>query len=108
LSATLTFDLVVRFDTKTAEVAASVHYVSEALRKRLDCPPTITEVINAVEAWKIRRQPPLSRDDILQAIVNLGMRGWLEVQADAETETEVEDLVLLGAPGRQQAHVAEN
>jgi O-acetyl-ADP-ribose deacetylase (regulator of RNase III)/uncharacterized protein YwgA len=103
-----TFDLVVRFDTKTAEVAASVHYVSEALRKRLDRPPTITEVINAVEAWKIRRQPPLSRDDILQAIVNLGMRGWLEVQADAETETEVEDLVLLGAPGRQQAHVAEN
>lgn len=103
-----TFDLIVRFDTKTAEVAASVHYVSEALRNRLDRPPTITEVINAVEAWKIRRQPPLSRDDILQAIVNLGMRGWIQVQADAETEAEIEDLVLLGEPARQRRHADQN
>lgn len=97
-----TFDLVVRFDTKTAEVAASVHYSSEALNRRLNRVPTVSEVIKAVEAWKIRRQPPLSRDDILQAIVNLGTRGWLRVQPDAETEAEVEKLVLLGSPGRSR------
>lgn len=95
-----TFDLVVRFDTKTAEVAASTHYVAEALKNRLGRSPTVSEVLNAVEAWKIRRRPPISRSEFLEAIVNLGMRGWMQVQADDETQEEVEELVLLGASGR--------
>jgi len=103
-----TFDLVVRFDTKTAEVAASVHYASEALSRRLGRAPTITEVIEAVEAWKIRRKPPLPRDDILQAIVNLGLRRWLNVEPDAATEAAVDDLVLIGAPGRQGRRAGAN
>jgi hypothetical protein len=89
-----TVDLVIRFNTKTAEVAATVHYVADALGNRLGRAPTITEVVQAVETWKMRRNPPLSRDDILRAIVNLGTRGWLQVQPDAATEAAVDELVL--------------
>lgn len=96
-----TFDLVVRFNTKTAEVAATVHYAAGALRSRLGRLPTVTEVVGAVEAWKLRRDPPLSREDILRAIVNLGTRGWLQVQADDATEEALEELVAWGSTTRR-------
>ncbi len=75
-------DLAARFDRNGAEIAATVHYATEELRGRLGHSPTVVEVITHVEEWKSRRSPKLERDAILGAIVNLGTRGWLQVDPD--------------------------
>jgi O-acetyl-ADP-ribose deacetylase (regulator of RNase III)/uncharacterized protein YwgA len=93
-------DLAARFDTRGAEIAATVHYAAQDLRSQLERTPTIMDVITYVEEWKIRRTPKLSRDDILRAIVNLGIRGWLDVEPDKETEQAVDDIVVTGALAR--------
>jgi O-acetyl-ADP-ribose deacetylase (regulator of RNase III)/uncharacterized protein YwgA len=90
-------DLAARFDTRGAEIAATVHYAAQDLRSQLERAPTIMDVITYVEEWKIRRTPKLSRDDILRAIVNLGTRGWLDVEPDKATEQAVDDIVVTGA-----------
>lgn len=90
-------DLAARFDTKGAEIAATVHYAAEELRSRMGRSPTVVEVIAHVEEWKIRRTPKLERDDILRAIVNLGTRGWLQVDPDSATAQAVDDMVVAGS-----------
>lgn len=90
-------DLAARFDQKSAEVAATVHFTAEDLQGRLGRTPTIGEVIAAVDAWKSRRQPKKERDDIFRAIVNLGTRGWLSVEPDGDTEQAVDDIVATGS-----------
>jgi len=89
-------DLVARFDTRRAEVAATVHYAASALASRLNRTPTITEVVEFVASWKISRQPQLRRDDIMRAIVHLGTRGWLQVLPDESTTDAVDELVMTG------------
>ncbi|WP_165944336.1 macro domain-containing protein [Micromonospora sp. KC213] len=75
-------DLVARFDSRQAEVAGSVHYVVSALRNKFDRRPTTTEVVEYVEKWKIRRKPPIERDDILRSVVELAALRWIDVEAD--------------------------
>ncbi len=87
-------DLAARFDTKTAEIAASVHYAAQDLHKQLGRRPTVAEVVDYVDDWKRRRTPRLERNDILRAVVNLGTRGWLQVDPDSTTEQEVDDIVF--------------
>jgi hypothetical protein len=87
-------DLAARFDTKTAEIAASVHYAAHDLHQQLDRRPTVAEVVDYVDDWKRRRTPRLERNDILRAVVNLGTRGWLQVDPDSTTEQEVDDIVI--------------
>ena len=94
-------DLAARFDTRGAEVAATVHYAAQDLHRQLGRKPTVMDVIIYVEDWKSRRNPKVGRDDILRAIVNLGLRGWLEVQPDKETEQAVDDIVVAGASARR-------
>jgi hypothetical protein len=90
-------DLAARFNNKEAEIAATVHYTADDLRNRLGRQPTILEVISAVEEWKRGRQPKVTRDDILRAIVNLGTRGWLMVEPDSTTEQAVANMVVAGS-----------
>jgi uncharacterized protein YwgA len=90
-------DLAARFNNRGAEVAATVHYAADNLRNQFGRPPTIAEVIDAVEEWKRGRQPQVKRDDILRAIVNLGTRGWLTVDPDSTTEEDVADMVVTGS-----------
>jgi uncharacterized protein YwgA len=87
-------DLAARFDTKTAEIAASVHYAAQDLYKQLDRRPTVAEVVDYVDDWKRRGTPRLERNDILRAVVNLGTRGWLQVDPDSTTEQEIDDIVI--------------
>ena len=86
-------DLVVRFTSRQAEIAATVHYAAQTLKGRCGRPPTATEVIEAVEKWKVRRRPPLERDDIARSIVNLATQGWVEVEPDEAIAHHVEELV---------------
>lgn len=89
-----TFDLMTRMNTSTAEVAASVHFVANDLGERLGRRPTALEVVEGVERWKVRRNPPLERDTILDALVVLALQGWIDVELDEELVPVVEALVL--------------
>lgn len=93
-SVSRTVDLLSRMDTSRAEIAASVHFASSVLAGRLDRRPTASEVVDAVEKWKIGRKPPLTHEAIIEALVVLAVRGWLDVQLDEELEPLVERLIL--------------
>jgi O-acetyl-ADP-ribose deacetylase (regulator of RNase III) len=88
-------DLVARFDSRRAEVAGSVHYVSSVLRTRLGRAPAAAEVIEAVEKWKIRRNPPIKRADIARSIVELATQRWVDVVPDHSVKEAVDELVGL-------------
>jgi O-acetyl-ADP-ribose deacetylase (regulator of RNase III)/uncharacterized protein YwgA len=87
--------LFARFDTRQAEVAATVHYAAVELRTKLDRVPFASEILAAVEQWKIRRKPPFKRDDISQAIVSLAMQRWIEVVPDAFVDEFIDEAALL-------------
>lgn len=87
--------LVARFNTRQAEVAATVHYAAAELRTQLGRAPFASEVLTAVERWKIRRKPPFKHDDISQAIVSLAMQGWIEVVPDAFVAKRLDEVALL-------------
>ena len=89
-----TVDLLARMNTDTAEVAATVHFAATSLLKQHGRRPTASEVVDAVEAWKIRRRPPLSRDAILDALVILALRRWIDIELDEATESFVEQVVM--------------
>lgn len=91
---THTVDLMSRMDTRTAEIAASVHFQTAVLASRFGRTPTAREVVDAVEDWKIRRQPPVTRYSIIEALVILALRGWVHVELDEEFEPLVEELVV--------------
>jgi uncharacterized protein YwgA/O-acetyl-ADP-ribose deacetylase (regulator of RNase III) len=93
-------DLAARFNTRGAEIAATVHYATEELRTQLGHSPTAANVITYVEEWKGGHHPRVQRDDILRAIVNLGTRGWLEADLDGPTARAVDAMVVAGALGR--------
>jgi O-acetyl-ADP-ribose deacetylase (regulator of RNase III)/uncharacterized protein YwgA len=86
-------DLTVRFTSRQAEIAATVHYAAQTLKERYGRPPTAREVITAVEKWKVRRQPPVERDDIARSIVNLATQGWIKVEPDESIKHPVEELI---------------
>lgn len=77
-----TLDLAARLDTHRAEVAATVHFATTELAERLDRAPFAHEVVEAVEEWKVRRRPPIQREDILEAMVTLATQRWIKIQPD--------------------------
>jgi hypothetical protein len=87
--------LFAHFDTRQAEVAATVHYAAAELRTKLDRAPFARDVIKAVEQWKIRRKPPIKRENIGQAIVSLATHGWIEVVPDSSIDEFLDELALL-------------
>jgi O-acetyl-ADP-ribose deacetylase (regulator of RNase III)/uncharacterized protein YwgA len=88
-----TVDLMSRMNPQTAEVAASVHFAASSLQQRHGRRPTALEVVEAVEKWKLRRKPPLTRESIVHALVVLALRGWIDVQLDEEFKPLVEEFV---------------
>jgi O-acetyl-ADP-ribose deacetylase (regulator of RNase III)/uncharacterized protein YwgA len=86
-------DLAARFSNREAEVVAAVHFKAIYLGSRLGRNPNVTEVISAVDEWKHGRLQKITRDDILQAVVNLGTSGWLTVEPDSTTRAEVANMV---------------
>jgi uncharacterized protein YwgA/O-acetyl-ADP-ribose deacetylase (regulator of RNase III) len=93
-------DLGARFNTRGAEIAATVHYATEELHAQLGHSPTAADVITYVEEWKGGHHPRVQRQDILRAIVNLGTRGWLKADLDGATARAVDEMVVAGALGR--------
>jgi uncharacterized protein YwgA/O-acetyl-ADP-ribose deacetylase (regulator of RNase III) len=88
-----TADLMSRMNTSTAEVAATVHFTAARLEREQDRRPTASEVIAAVEEWKIRRNPPVKRAAIVDALAVLGLQGWLNVELDEAAEQLIDELI---------------
>ena len=87
-------DLIFRFaTTNDAEIAATVHYVAKELIEK-GSEPNEDEILAHVFEWKQKRRPPLSEEDVAEAIRGLGMLGWVRanpggrVQALAKHEFE--------------------
>lgn len=78
-------------------MAATVHFAAEQLRNQLSHSPTVTDVVTYVEEWKRQRNPQVKHDDILRAVVNLGTRGWLQVDPDSATEQAIDAMVVVGS-----------
>jgi O-acetyl-ADP-ribose deacetylase (regulator of RNase III)/uncharacterized protein YwgA len=73
-------DLFLRMTTRRAEVAATVHFVFQALSRRKLERPTDEQVLAGVLNWKQRRRPPLSENEIRDSIRTLTMLGWIDPQ----------------------------
>ena len=86
-------DLLTRFDSTKAEVAATVHFTAMTLRENHSRSPEAGEVIDAVERWKVRRNPPLRREDVGRSLVSLATQGWIMVIPDESVEQFVEELM---------------
>lgn len=88
-------DLVARLDTHRAEVAATVHFATRELAEKRGRAPQVSEVVMAVEEWKVRRNPSIQRGEVLAAILTLATQGWIEVVADAMLHPLLENDVMV-------------
>ncbi len=77
-----TTDLFMRLNTERAEIVATVLFVGRELAQEKCSLPTEMEVLDAVLAWKQKRRPPLSKEQVASAIRHLAALGWLEVLPD--------------------------
>jgi O-acetyl-ADP-ribose deacetylase (regulator of RNase III) len=77
-------DLFLRIDTKDAEVLASAHYAAtyptHIAAHRGEREPSEADVVAEVERWKLRRRPPLSKEEISEAVRALNLLGWLKLE----------------------------
>jgi O-acetyl-ADP-ribose deacetylase (regulator of RNase III)/uncharacterized protein YwgA len=87
-------DLFLRIpSTKQAEIAATVHFAAMQLKQKTGRRPTETDVLNEVLAWKLRRQPPLSGEEVAKTIRNLATLGWLDVQPSSDLPLSEEEIL---------------
>ena len=75
-------DLLLRVDTRRAEVLASAHYVADQLRTqqrvRGEGKPSERDIVDEVLAWKVRRKPPLEETEVAMAVRGLNLLGWID------------------------------
>ena len=86
-------DLFLRMNTRQSEIAATVHFADKALISELGRLPSEMEVLAYALEWKQRRQPPLDRTEIAQAIRNLAVLRWINVSPSNDLPLP-EDAVL--------------
>jgi hypothetical protein len=72
-------DLFLRMQTKDAEIAATVYFVSQELAKR-GGEPSEMDVFEEVKRWKQMRRPPLEDEEIAWTIRKLNILHWLRVK----------------------------
>jgi uncharacterized protein YwgA/O-acetyl-ADP-ribose deacetylase (regulator of RNase III) len=87
-------DLFARMRTKDAEIAATVHFAANELAASVGDLPSEQEILEAVMNWKQRRKPPLSRDDVAQAVRGLNLLGWIEAQPTDQLAVDPELQVI--------------
>jgi uncharacterized protein YwgA len=87
-------DLFARMRTDQAEVAASVHLVTNELAGRLGRRPNEIEVRDEVLRWKAKRKPPITAASVEAAIVTLAVLQWIDVEVSPELHDDDEDLLV--------------
>jgi hypothetical protein len=76
-----TVDLFMRMDTQQAEVAATVLFAENEVRRQGEEAPSERKVFDYVMQWKLKRRPPLNAIEVALAVRNLAALGWLKVAA---------------------------
>lgn len=85
-------DLVLRMQTRDAEIAATVHYAAKALAGHTGTKPQEIAVVREVMRWKQKRQPPFNRDEVSTAIRHLNVLGWLDLLPSQELDPTDEEI----------------
>lgn len=86
-------DLLMRMDTRDAEVAATVHYAWSELVEARDEHPSEEDVLAAVNEWKRRREPTLDEPEIASTIRHLNWLGWISAKPSPELPVPVDPLL---------------
>lgn len=76
-------DLFQRVRTDQAEIAASVFFMARTLGQVEAASLSESDVLQAVMAWKIKRQPPLEAEEVAQTIRNLNILRWVSRKPSA-------------------------
>lgn len=87
-------DLFARMRARDAEIAATVHFVAQELAAK-GGQPTEQAIVDAVMDWKQRRQPPLDRVSVSEAVRGLHALDWLQARTSDD---------LVGDPEIQLLH----
>ena len=82
-----TVDLMARMDTRSAEVAATVHYIAVETERKTGVRPTVSDVIAGFDAWKPGK---FTTEEVVDAIALLCMRDWARIAVDEAAEPLVE------------------
>ena len=82
-----TVDLMARMNTRSSEIAATVHFVIVEAERASGTTPTVSEVRDRVNQWKPGK---ISEDEIVDAVALLCMRGWSRVVVDDASRPRVE------------------
>ncbi len=87
--------------TRSAEVAATVHFAATQLASEGAGPPDEHRVLRAVLEWKHAMKPPLAADEVLVAMRSLAMLGWLDLRPSPELRGD--EAALVGLDDRELA-----
>ena len=87
-------DLFLRMLTQEAGVAATVHFTAEILGDEDAGTVSEVAVLEGVKHWKQRRRPPLSDEEIAQAIRDLNLLGWIKANPGSELPLAQEAALL--------------
>lgn len=86
-------ELISRFTTTDAEIAATVHFAWKELADRHNGMPDEASLVSEVMDWKLRRRPPLDERDVASAVRALSMLGWIDVTATPDLPADEDALV---------------
>jgi O-acetyl-ADP-ribose deacetylase (regulator of RNase III) len=87
-------DLFLRMRTQEAEVAATVHFTAQVLDYAATGTVSEVAILEGVKHWKQRRHPPLSDEEIAQAIRDLNLLGWIKAKPSSELPLAQEAALL--------------
>lgn len=71
-------DLMLRMNSRQAEVAATVHFAAQELTASRQEVNEL-DVLEAVNEWKRNRKPAIHEDEVAAAIRALNLLGWIDV-----------------------------
>ncbi len=77
-------DLMLRMQSRQAEIAATVHFAWSSLKKAGNEKPTVRELFDEVGRWKRGRRPAVTDQEIAESIANLSTLGWISIQPSSD------------------------
>lgn len=86
-------DLIMRMNTRQAEIAATVHFAAKEAKTRSGETPDEKDVLDTVMKWKQKRRPPLDEKEVAMTVRNLNMLSWIGAKASDELPITEEDIL---------------
>ncbi|HEY5057942.1 MAG TPA: hypothetical protein VII51_02895, partial [Gaiellaceae bacterium] len=86
-------ELMSRFTTTDAEIAATVHFAWKELAERDSGVTDEASLVSEVMDWKLRRRPPLDERAVASAVRALSMLDWIDVAATPDLPADEDALV---------------